>query len=335
MVEIAAELGLARETVSAVLNDRAARIGVTEATIRRVREHLERRGFVPSSHALRLRGAPSRVTGILHLGGLYTHLIEAFNQLTRAVSDAAPAVELMVTSPDRVETAIRELLARQVTDLVWLHNGSANEAFRDPRLAGYLARMRTVVYNHLFDSPLGDAELTARGIYLVGVNRLESRARLARYLHRLGHRTVMCPGVSPVVAPRFSAVFARAGLNMVESRDSFNAARLVRAMRDQGVTAACFAGDQKACNAMRELKKAGVRIPEDLTVTGFDGTALDFGHDLTTLIMPIPAMVATVMRHHNRPGNRHAPLFRDVAGQGQHARAAREAEDVPQKEVGT
>ncbi len=294
MSAIAAELGLSRVTVSAVINGREKRLRVGEATARRVREHLEKRGFVPSSHACRLRAAPVRVTGILHLGGLYTHLIEAFNQLTQVAAGAGPAVELMVTSPDRVEAAVRELLARRVTDLVWIHNNAPEEPFREPRLAGYLAQMRTVVYNYLFDSPQGETELTARGIRLVGVNRQASRYRLARFLCRLGHRTVVFPGLLPAFGPQFLKLFARAGLTVADCPGPFNAARVVRAMREQGATTACFAGDQKACKAMRELRKAGVRIPEDLTVTGFDGTALDFGYDLTTLRMPIREMVDTV-----------------------------------------
>jgi DNA-binding LacI/PurR family transcriptional regulator len=65
-------------------------------------------------------------------------------------------------------------------------------------------------------------------------------------------------------------------------------------MNRHGVTAAYFHGDSTACQAIEELEAMGVRIPQDLTVIGFDGTSRPFRQDLTTLAMPVEAMVAKV-----------------------------------------
>ena len=294
MTEIAAELGLSRETISAVVNDRAARIGVTDETVCRVRAHLELRGYVPSRQARNLRDAPRRVVGLLYVEGLYTHLIDAFHRLAKALSAAAPDVEIVVAEPSRLEAAVRGLLARRVTDLVWIHNGRYPEAYGAPRLAGYLSRMRTVVYNYFFDVSHNDEALLARDIRLVGIDRLAHTHRLARFLHRLGHRTIVLPNDTFRKPSAYKDSFERAGLEVVDFPQPFDAARLLSAVRRQGVTAACFHGDRRACAGMMDLEKRGVRIPEDLTVTGFDGDALAFRNDLTTFVIPVQAMVDKV-----------------------------------------
>ena len=90
MESIAAELGLSRKTVSVVLNGRERQFRLSAATVRRVREHLAQRGYVPSRQARHLRVAPGRVVGILHVDSLYTHLIDAFHRLSGNLSAAVP-----------------------------------------------------------------------------------------------------------------------------------------------------------------------------------------------------------------------------------------------------
>ena len=292
MTAVAAELGLSRKTVSVVLNGHARRFRVSDATVKRVREHLARRGYVPSRQARDLRAAPPRVIGLLHPGSLAGHMVDALHRLVEALSSSAPGFEVMVTPELRVEEAVRELLARRVTDLIWMHNAQVAEEFREPRLAGYLARMRTVIYNYRFDSPLGETELLERNIRLVGVNRTVHKRRLALFLRRLGHRTIGFPDVDVPGPPGHSDVFVRAGFTAARCPPPFDAEKLMRAMREQGVTAAFFNGDPRACQAIDALQRRGVRIPEELTVTGFDGTSLPFGSNLTTLAMPVAEMVA-------------------------------------------
>jgi DNA-binding LacI/PurR family transcriptional regulator len=76
----------------------------------------------------------------------------------------------------------------------------------------------------------------------------------------------------------------------------FTVQKIRNAMNRHGVTAACFHGDLPACCAIHELRKAGVRVPEDLTVTGFDGMLLPFsqGQRLTTLAIPVEDMIHKV-----------------------------------------
>jgi len=293
MKEIAAELGLSRKTVSAVLNSNGQPQIVRDETARRVREHLELRGYVPSRQARQLRVAPTRVLGLLYLEGLYSHLIDAFHLLAKELGKAAPEMEIVATSPERLEASVRSLLARRVTDLVWIHNGARTELFRDPRLAGYLARLRPVIYNFPFGTSLGEEELLKRGFRLVGIDRTAHLHRLARFLRRLGHRMIALPDVA-LPHSGYDDLFRQAGLSIADCPPPFNADKFLNVMRRQKVTAACFHGDAPACQAITDLKKRGVHVPEDLTVIGFDGTARSFGQNLTTLEIPVSEMVARV-----------------------------------------
>jgi DNA-binding LacI/PurR family transcriptional regulator len=177
-----------------------------------------------------------------------------------------------------------------------VHNNSVCEDYRDVRIGHYLAHSRTTIYNYHFDSPLGERDLLDRGIALVGVDRIRHARQLARFLRRLGHRIIAAPDLLmhlPPAQPYLDA-FTGAGMTVVGCPLPFHAASFRPVMARQGVTAIYFHGDSPACKAIRELRSLGVRIPEDLTVIGFDGTSRAFSQDLTTLAMPVEAMVAKV-----------------------------------------
>lgn len=308
MSELAAELGLSRMTVSSVINGRAKQLGFAQATIKRVSEHINSRGYVPSRYARGIR-SQERVVGILHMGKLYTHLNELFNRLSEALAPTASALEIMVAPEKRLDTCVRELLARRVTDLVWLHNNSAYEPYREEWIAHYLDNTRTVICGFLFDSQQGEADLLKRGFCLVGINRLKHRRCLADFLFRLGHRIIALPDVSTSTQnqARYFESFIGAGLEVAPFPLPFRAKALINVMRTRRVTAACFHSDSTACLAIRDLKLAGVHIPEDLTVTGFDGMSTPFYPDLTTLVMPVYEMVEQVRTiiEGNCKGERH------------------------------
>ncbi len=293
MAQMAEELGLSRFAVSSVVNGKPQRARLTESTVRRVREHLDRRGYVPSRAACDLRSSPTHVVGLLHLGALNRHLAEAFHLLAERLSDSAPGLEIMVRPREQLEPALREMVARRVTDLVWLHNPSTGERYLEERMANYFKRMRTILYNYPFNMWPGEAELLGCGVALVGVDRKREFQRIASFLKGLGHKVVALPNVWPSVQPCMDA-FTRAGLVVADVSVPFEASSFIQDMKRQGITAAWVTGDDVACQVVDELRERGVRIPEDLTVMGFDGMSRVHRRDLTTRVMPVQAMVTKV-----------------------------------------
>ena len=312
MQDLAAELGLSRLTVSSVVNGRARRLGISTATVARVTEHLQQRGYVPSRSAVALQSGARERIGILCAGPLYSHLTEAFNRFTGAFHASPKGLEIAIVPHADLVRGFQELLGRGVSRLLWIQSRTAREEFADPRLFPYARHLRTVVYNFYFEA--GDAadELIRKGFHLIGVERLKGYAQLGRALKGLGHAVVALPDRTPEperVEVR-AAGLRQAGLQVrfscppgvsTGSRPRYIQAMadgLERVMRQERVTAAVFHDDELAALTLTELLRRGVRVPEELSVTGFDGLPLAeaFRVPLTTLRIPIARMVGLAQR---------------------------------------
>jgi LacI family transcriptional regulator len=312
MQSVAAKLGLSRLTVSSVVNGKARQRGIAAATAERVRAYLKQSGFIPSRQATLLRAGKRESVGILYCGRLYSHLTEAFNLMVGRFADQPAGLELMVVRREDLEKGLVELIARRVSKLVWIHTLHPETELREKEsLLGLLANIQTVaIYNYNFDVCGLDAELAARGIHLIGVSRRKAYQQLALFLKSLGHHTVAFPDVADADSSKiqFVSVFKENGFttltvpharpvnNDPEQYAALLAQHMVKARQLHPVTAACFLDDDLAGFALREFMKIGVRIPADLTVTGFDGLRLagSFAVPLTTLGLPVDRMVRRV-----------------------------------------
>lgn len=294
MTEIAAELGLSRSTVSAVVNGKARQTGFSEKTIQRVLRYVEQRGYVPSRGACRLQSSPACAIGILQCADCFIdHLMAALYRLASEFAKSGCSTDIALAARSQLLAAVKEFAAQRVTDLVWVHDCGVMEDYRNEEIACYLSNMRTIIYNYMFDASQSGDDLLERGYTLVGVDRMAHTRRLASFLKHLGHRVVALPDIADSTSPRYAA-FQNVGLTVVICPLPFSVTWLIKAMREQGVTAVCFHGDGPASLAICELRAAGIRVPEDLTVTGFGGMSKSYNTDLTTLVIPVEAMVAKV-----------------------------------------
>ena len=118
----------------------------------------------------------------------------------------------------------------------------------------------------------------------------------AEYLTSLGHR-------------RFAMVTAERFCENAPRRDGFNSVlreqglaplltledgdeRLLPLLKKEGITAVFNYNDETALHTMRLLQSAGLRIPEDLSVVGFDDTIITMATNpqLTSVIHPKEAL---------------------------------------------
>ncbi len=296
MAQMARELGLSLCAVSCVVNGRAKQARLSDRTVQRVNEHLARRGFVPSRYARHLQASPKRITGILYVGTMVSHLGEAFYKLVELLGGKEQGVETCLTPVDRVESAVQELLARRVTDLVWIHDcHHGGEEYRHGMIRQYLMNMRTIIYNFPFSFVSDEQDLVDHGFSVIGIDRLAQGRDLARFLKKLGHRVVALPGVPRrSLFLRHIKLFEDEGLTVADFPFDFTVNNMRKVMKEQQVTAVCFHGDSPACLALCALRAEGIRVPEDLTVLGFDGMSRQYYPDLTTQLMPVGAMVEKV-----------------------------------------
>lgn len=314
MQQLANELKLSRLTVSSIVNDKAQQRGIPQRTVQRVQDYLKRQGYVPSRQAVALRTGRRSAVGILHCGHLFSHLTEAFNLMVDEFSSQPEGLEIMVVPRERLVEGLRELVARGIKSLVWIQQEPPRlESSDETVLRGLLAHIPTVIYNYHFNHDGMEPRLAALGVHMVGVNRERAYGQLARFLHSLGHRTIALPDVSAASRDHphqhsLIAAFETASLIAIPCRpangNSTNPVAFGRelaqglrlTMQTYPITAACFSDDEVAGFAMVELRRRGLRIPEDLTVTGFDGIRLaaTFPVPLTTLRMPVPEMVRQI-----------------------------------------
>jgi LacI family transcriptional regulator len=285
--DVAGRAGVSVASVSRVLTGAGT---VAENTRKRVMEAVEALQYVPHSGARSLSTSKTSTVGVI-LPDLYG---EYFSELIRGMDLAARALgyHLIVSSShddsDEASAAIRSMRGR-VDGLIVLspHLGAANLA---ASLAGRLpvllmnggadaARPSIVVDNH------GGAVAAVEHLVSTGRRRiahiagptgnLEAEARLAGYLEAMASA-----GLPTTV---FEGAFTKASGHEAGVR----LASLSE--RPDGV----FAGnDNMAVGAMLALQEAGVRVPDDIGIVGFDDVPLAslVPPGLTTLRLNIAEM---------------------------------------------
>lgn len=100
----------------------------------------------------------------------------------------------------------------------------------------------------------------------------------------------------------FLRVMTGAGLTVVSAHGDFTRATaytvakqlLAREPRLDAIFAAC---DVSAMGVLQALREAGRRVPDDVAVVGFDGSALAEAADLSSIFMPVEEEAAAAVRH--------------------------------------
>jgi DNA-binding LacI/PurR family transcriptional regulator len=279
IVDVAALSGVSKSTVSNVLRD-AGRVSGDTRT--RVLEAIDALGYRPNSLARDLVRRRSHTIGVV-LGDLAnTFYAELVKLLERRISEAAYTTIVCNTDGrSELERARVEMLLERAVSGVVMLQFSGDGAVLD--------------------------ELAAAGVPVVVVSCWEERADCVAVDDRAG----MAAAVEHLVALGHERI-AHVSSHLVE--DSTRAARAAGyedAMRahglasrlldadawagpPDGVTAFAAANDLIAVRLIDALESAGLRVPGDVSVVGFDGTDLG-AHPrigLTTVAQPRGELIA-------------------------------------------
>ena len=293
IADVAAHSGVSTATVSRVLS---GVVPARPATRERVMAAVDELRYRPSGVARALKRHETRTIGLLitDIGNPF------FPQIVRAVEDAAHEGGYGVILCNAGDDPAREmayldlLLERRVDGLIV---ASARTTRR------HAARLADV------PMPVVLVNGNAPGSHLPGITTAHRRgARLAtRHLLALGHRRL-----AHITAPAAGSVAAR--LRLAGVTDALRAAGLdpaslrvadgdehveggARAARQlltgsSAPTAIVCYNDLTAVGAFRAVRGAGLRVPEDVSVVGFDDIELAAWTDppLTTVRQPTDAM---------------------------------------------
>ena len=237
---------------------------VSAQTAARVRETAERIGFRSDPIARALRGGRSGVIGVIG-GSLHDYWHQQFAaELGRNLRDAGRHMLLAdAAGAHGTEIELAESLVDQRVDglvVLPVDPGSA-------RWGPIVAAVPTVAVGPALPAPARSIRFAAeRGLRLV-LDRLAD----------LGHRRVLAltPGVHPLPA--------RAGLEVAECGFDAEAAAGAAAAalrRGDRPTAVFGLSDALAYGALLACREAGLAVPADVSVAGFDG------HPLSDLVAP-------------------------------------------------
>ncbi|MBI5689077.1 MAG: LacI family DNA-binding transcriptional regulator [Verrucomicrobia bacterium] len=273
--EFARYVGLSRSAVSRVLNDQP---GLRASTIARVRQAMAETGFTPNAHAALLRGKPSSLIGVC-LENLTTHsLVRKLSELQEFFAARGYTALVEVDRPGGSRQLVQQFLALRVQAIVFI--GQFDPAVLTERIA-LLRRHGTphVVVDHS----------SCRDAPTVTLDRGAAMEQVVSHLHGLGHRRFGLLGISgdfQTVTDRLEglrAALARRGLEFAQCTRSLDAhhvrqshfefGRLLAAdfARQSGRPSAFIAvNDETAAGAQLEFQRLGVRVPEEVSIVGFD-----------------------------------------------------------------
>jgi LacI family transcriptional regulator len=288
--DIAAAVGVSVATVSNVLNGRP---NVGRVNRQKVLRAAKRLGYLPNRAAQAMRTGRTRAIGLV-LPDLTNPF---FPELAQAVENTARGLGLLVCLIDSQGRAAGEadgfalLMQHAVDGIIWCPVG--------PRLPPYLRdAARPVV---LIDRP-------RPGFPVVHSDYLMGGRLLAEYALSMGHRCVgLLSGPQNLASARqrrdgFVEAFPqdiRIAWEVVVGFDGILNADAVRALQQRGKATLIVAGnDLIAISAIRCLAEAGVHVPGDVSITGFDNIRWTdvVTPRLTTIAQPVGAIGAKAVQ---------------------------------------
>jgi LacI family transcriptional regulator len=299
LADVAARAGVSPATVSRVLN---GNYPVAEATRRRVEQAVRELDYVVNAHARALLHATSGMIGVI-LADIADPFFAAIAKgIQVAAADLRRLVVVCTTQGSQAEElAYLEMLRRQRAEVVILVGGStADRSYRRELAAharGLKAQGARLV---LCGRPAPNRTLAAGN---VSFESADASKALVEYLAKSGHRRIAYlagPSALTIASDRhteFSQTLHHAGLELDERltisgdlsrQGGYDATRRLLA-RGATFTALCAANDLMAIGALAALREEGVRVPEDVSLAGFDDIpgAQDVTPALTTVRLPL------------------------------------------------
>jgi LacI family transcriptional regulator len=293
IVDVAQEAGVSYATVSRVLNNDSH---VSPDTRERVIRSITRLGYTVNQQARMLAGGRAHVIGLLvpDLGTGY------IGEIMRGVDEALVAAQydLMLYTTHRrktKESAYVASLTQGMTD------GLLLVLPRDPGEFIFTLRQRHFPYVLIDHQGIGEVESS------VGATNYQGGYDATKYLIDLGHQRIgfitgtLDLGCSRDRQAGYEVALHDHGLpvdpQLIQEGDfsqpsGFTAAQALLALPAAVPTAIFASNDVMAFGVMEAVRDRGLRIPEDISIVGFDNIpqAVQVSPQLTTVQQPLAEM---------------------------------------------
>jgi DNA-binding LacI/PurR family transcriptional regulator len=300
--EFARHVGLARTTVSRVLNQQP---GLKQKTIERVQRALVETGFTPNAYALHLKGKRTSMVGICMEDLATPPAVRKLATLQRVLRTRGFSSLIEVFTPGAGRDVVRHFLSLRVEAVVFIGH------FHREEIEARIAELIAHGIPHLVIDHFG-----LKNAHTVSLDRAAGMEGVMNHLLDLGHRTFGLLGISkgPTPPTRIDRVvgiqaalrsrgleFAACTLSLDhlhERQNDFQYGRkLAGSFMTQAARPTAFVGynDEIAIGALRGFQEAGLKVPRDASITGFNNQ--DICHmtspTLTTVDQNIETTIAT------------------------------------------
>ena len=306
--DVAKESGFSSTTVSIVLNNAPLARYIPATTKKRIERAAKKLGYRPNLFARSLRSKRSHTVGVMvfDMTDPYCTLVLRGIENSLYQSSFLPILTDVHNERSRFERYLEMMLDRRVEGLIVL----ANWLFLDINLLADLEKSS-------IPTAIIGCELKTDLISSVIVDNEVGAYLAVEHLHAMGHRKIAYirgPKALSDSGPRWKGIknFAklvdleidpRLVVDLPESRDpisSFEAGYKLTEeliLRRRPFTAILAFDDMTAFGAIRALAKAGLRVPEQCSVIGFDdvATCALYTPPVTTVRQPMEVMGATAV----------------------------------------
>lgn len=334
--DIAKICGVGVSTVSRAINNHP---DINPATKAKILETIKEYGYVPNDSARNLKRVDAKAIAVLAKGianPFFTNMIAIIEQECKRKGYAMELSHIEFDE-DEVDVAQKVVKEKRLRGIIFL--------------GGYFSRseekLKKLNVPFVFSTAGGIPENISKNSYSnIGVDdRLESE-RMVDYLIGLGHKRIAI-----IVAEVYEECIGRLRLegyfdalrkNGIEIDDKLifvaddeidhfsiengyiTAKRLIES--GEKFSAVYAMSDTLAIGASRALYEAGYRVPEDVSVAGYDG--IDIGNyitpRLTTMRQPVEDMAKATIKL----------LFAIISGQKEHQHMVYEAELMERESTG-
>jgi DNA-binding LacI/PurR family transcriptional regulator len=287
LAQVAKKAGVSSATVSRVLNSASTVKNSTRARVMRAARELN---YHPNLHARSLARGHSRTLGIIISNMENPFFFDIFQVLESCAR--ARGYEAVVANTgyrsEQLVASVRLMIGLRVAGL------AAIVSEMDADLIRMINDSRTPCVFYDVGTP-------SQNITNVRVDYRKGIERTVEYLHTLGHNCIAFVGhhasLGPINERRTAFLDAvsrfapRSQTRIANAADGFQGGReAARELLDSGFrpTAVVCVNDFMAVGVLRELGARGIRVPQDVSVTGFDNIRLsEFSTPpLTTVHIP-------------------------------------------------
>jgi LacI family transcriptional regulator len=301
--DVAERSGFSSATVSIVLNNAPLARYIPDTTKGRIQRAASQLGYRPNLFARSLRSQRSHTVGIMVSDMTDPYCTLVLRGMENALYQASflPILTDVHNERSRFERYLEMLLDRRIEGLVVL----ANWLFLDINVLADIEKSK-------IPTAIVGCELKNDHINSLIVDNAQGARAALEHLISLGHRKIAFirgprqlwdteprwRGVRAVAREQNLSIDSKLVVDLPESRDpvssfedGFNLTEELL-QRRRPFTALMAFDDMTAFGAIRALAKAGVRVPEQCSVIGFDdiAPAALYSPALTTIRQPMEAM---------------------------------------------